>query len=245
MHFATLEANVQQDVGEVSVRVVDDKVARGSLRWIREAVNLRQSALNAALRQACRFRRKTTIEWMSPLERDQYAEYRDEDFLRLVGVELPKYPLASFWPARGPQWDGLARRGDGRVLLVEAKANIPELVSSGTAATGRSRTRIEAELDETKAFLGVANDIPWSGKLYQYANRLAHLYLLRILNGVDAYLVFLYFTGASDVDGPATVAEWKAAQTVAKKVLGLPQRHELSRYAVDIYFDVANAGHAS
>lgn len=30
-------------------------------------------------------------------------------------------------------------------------------------------------------------------KLYQYANRLAHLYFLRHLNGVEAYLLLLYF----------------------------------------------------
>ena len=37
----------------------------------------------------------------------------------------------------------------------------------------------------------------WSGTFYQYANRLAHLYLLHELNDVDAWLVFVYFVGDS------------------------------------------------
>lgn len=45
--------------------------------------------------------------------------------------------------------------------------------------------------------------------LYQYANRLAHLYHLRHLNGLWAYLVFLYFCGDADTEGPAIPDEWR------------------------------------
>ena len=67
----------------------------------------------------------------------------------------------------------------------EAKANIPEIVSPVTGAGPTSRALIESSISETKAFLGVDPSIPWTGKLYQYTNRLAHLYLLRELNRVE------------------------------------------------------------
>jgi hypothetical protein len=124
-------------------------------------------------------------------------------------------------------------------VLVEAKANIPEVVSPGTGAEGERRVLLEKSLAELKAFLGVDPNISWSGKLYQYANRLAHLYFLREVNHQEGYLAFVYFTGDSDVEGPATVAEWKAALTVAKSVLGIPKRHRLSKYVADIFIDIS------
>ena len=46
---------------------------------------------------------------------------------------------------------------------------------------------------------------------YQYANRLAHLYSLRQMNDIDAYLVFVYFLNDPDLDGPHTERERRAA----------------------------------
>ena len=146
---------------------------------------------------------------------------------------------------RGPQWDALARVGSCGALLVEAKANIPEIVSPGSGAEGERRVLLEKSLSELKSFLHVDPGIPWSGKFYQYANRLAHLYFLREVNRQDAYLAFVYFTGDSDVEGPATVAEWKAALTVAKCALGIPKRHRLSKYMADVFVDVSEMEHAA
>ena len=221
------------------MRAVERKPARGSLRWLREAVNAKSGMLDGSIRQACGLPARTKIEWRSPLEKDDYAEYGDHDFLALLGLELEHRPLETFWPNRGPQWDALARADTGQIILVEAKANIPEIVSPGTSASAESRTLIDNSLLETKRYLRVPEDIPWSGRLYQYANRLAHLYLLRALNGVDTHLIFLYFTCATDVNGPETVKEWIAALTVAKRVLGLRSRHRLHRYVHDVFIDVA------
>ena len=154
-------------------------------------------------------------------------------------MQLPERSLEAFWPVRGPQWDALARVGESGGLLVEAKANIPEIVSPGTGAEGERRALLEKSLAELKSYLVVDPNISWSGKFYQYANRLAHLYFLREVNHQDAYLAFVYFTGDSDVDGPISVAEWKAALTVAKGALGVPKRHRLSRYVADIFIDVS------
>ena len=221
------------------MRAVERKPARGSLRWLREAVNAGSGELDGKICQACSFPPKAKIEWRSPLEEDEYAEYGDHDFLTRLDLTLEHRSLETFWPRRGPQWDALARTSTGQVILVEAKANIPEIVSRGTSAGAKSKTLIENSLAETKRCLRVREDIPWSGRLYQYANRLAHLYLLRELNGVDAHLIFLYFTGAADVNGPETVKEWTAAITVAKGVLGLGGRHPLHRYVHDVFVDVA------
>lgn len=219
------------------MRIVESGVARGSLRWIRHAVNQNPDLLNREIINAGRLPSKTDIEWVSPLEADEYAEYRDNSFLEKLGIELNKVPLGDFWPKLGPQWDGLAKTDDGQILLVEAKANIPEAVSPGTGASAASRERIERSLDDTKKFLRVDLDIPWSGKLYQYANRMAHLYLLRELNRIPAWMVFVYFIGDEDTNGPKTVDEWKAAITVTKGVLGLT-RNKLNKYVVDVFLDV-------
>ena len=58
------------------------------------------------------------------MQHDHYAEYRDEAFLKRVGVSATKKPLSEFWPKRGPQWDALATFGDDGVILVEAKAHM-------------------------------------------------------------------------------------------------------------------------
>ncbi len=212
---------------------------RGSLKWIRCAVNDSTQLFDRQVAKATGIPREDLITWVSPLRDDEYAEYRDQDFLDRLGLTLPKRPLDSFWPNRGPQWDALGRTEAGRIILLEAKANVPEVVSPATGAGPESRALIEKSIAATQEFLGVDKEIPWTGKLYQYTNRLAHLYLLRELNGVDAYLVFVYFVGAEDVNGPKTVAEWKRALTVAKRVLGLGERHKLSKYVADVFIDVS------
>jgi hypothetical protein len=74
------------------------------------------------------------IDWRSPLQSDDYAEYRDQDFLRRLGIlNKIKYSLSDFWPNNGPQWDALGI-SDDEIILVEAKANISEMVSSGIGA---------------------------------------------------------------------------------------------------------------
>lgn len=222
------------------MRAVERKEARGSLKWIRVAVNEHRELFNSHILSASSIPGDDEIVWVSPLLDDDYAEYRDQDFLDRLELNLPKKRLKDFWPNLGPQWDALARTSSGRIILLEAKANIPEVVSPATGASPASRELIEKSLSETKAFLGVDHDIPWAGRLYQFTNRLAHLYLLRELNGIDAYLVFTYFVGDDDVNGPRTVMEWKAALTVAKKVLGISERNPMSKYVSDVFVDIGD-----
>ena len=220
------------------MRVVETKEARGSLKWIRVAINEHRELFSSYISLASNIPEDDEIIWVSPLQDDDYAEYRDQDFLDILGIDLPNKRLRDFWPNLGPQWDALAKTKSGRIILLEAKANIPEVVSPATGASPASRELIEKSLSETKAFLGVDQDIPWAGRLYQFTNRLAHLYLLRELNGIDAYLVFTYFVGDDDVNGPKTVNEWKAALTVAKKVLGISERNPMSKFVSDAFVDI-------
>src|SRR5919108_6092154 len=64
-------------------------------------------------------------DWISPLAREDYREYRD-DFLSVLGLAQYYRALRDFWPLWGPQWDGLALlsgKADTGVLLIEAKAH--------------------------------------------------------------------------------------------------------------------------
>ena len=88
------------------------------------------------------------IDWRSPLRSDDYAEYRDQSFLDLLGVDLQTRPLRSFWPVGGPQWDGLGWAASGEVVLVEAKARLNELDSPATGASESSLMQIQSSLSE-------------------------------------------------------------------------------------------------
>lgn len=220
------------------MRAKQPKGDKGSLRWIQVAVNDRPDILNHEIISACGLAGSDAIDWLSPLRDDDYAEYRDEPFLTLLSLNSLSRPLKDFWPKRGPQWDALGRTTTGDVILVEAKANIPEVVSPASAASTTSKELIQRSLQETQRFLGVDTKIDWSERLYQYANRIAHLYFLRVLNLIPAYMVFVYFLGAKEVEGPETIPEWQAASTVVKGVLGLGKKHKLSKYMADVFIDV-------
>ncbi|MBM3251265.1 MAG: hypothetical protein FJZ11_00585 [Candidatus Omnitrophica bacterium] len=209
----------------------------GSLRDIQILVNQDPVLLNKKIKEKLTNIRSDKIDWVSPLEDDDFSEYRDEAFLERLGIKPAKIPLNSFWPARGSQWDALGKGKNKEVFLVEAKANIPEMVSPPTGASEKSLAKIRKALLDTKNYLKIRNDIDWAKQFYQYTNRLAHLYFLRILNKIPAYLVFLYFLDDTSVDGPKTIAEWEAAITVMKKYLGI-SRHRLERFVADVFIDV-------
>jgi len=209
---------------------------KGSLKDIQLLINKYPTILNQVIIQRNKSLDKEEFEWLSPLDEDGFAEFRDDDFIELLNLKL-EIPIVDFWPKSGPQWDALGKSKNGAVFLVEAKANIPEIVSPATQASQKSRLLINKSLNETKLFLGINNDVDWSGKFYQYTNRLAHLYFLRVINGVDAYLFNIYFLNDKAVKGPKTKEEWEAAIQVMKTYLGV-SRHKLSKYMIDVFIDV-------
>jgi hypothetical protein len=210
---------------------------KGSQKWIQKLVNEKSTLLNSLIKKNLALSEDEVIQWCSPRVDDDYAEYRDNAFLDLLEVKLAKVPLTDFWPKRGPQWDALARSTSGKLFLIEAKSHIPELISSMQADNKNSRERIGSSLNRTKDFLNAKSKFDWSSCFYQYTNRLAHLYLLRELNQLPAYLVFVYFVNDADMHGPKTINEWKSALILLHSCLGLG-RHKLDKFITDVFIVV-------
>lgn len=212
---------------------------RGSQRWLQILINRHPSILRDALAPALNLADGDEVRWVSPLAEDAYKEYRDGEALRRVGIsQLAKRPLAAFWPPRGPVWDALGITSTGRSLFIEAKAHIAEAASPATKATEESLQQIEASLEEARRFYAPEADAKWSGTFYQYANRLAHHYLLRECNGVPSDLVFVYFLNATDIGGPSHREEWEAAVRLIHAALQLPSR--LDGFGVhEVFVDVS------
>jgi hypothetical protein len=212
---------------EVAGRVDDTGAAyAGSQLQTQLWINHRPADLSAAVAGAFEDLDGSKTEWVSPLRADAYREYQDAAFLRAVRLEHLGSSLKAFWPRGGPVWDGLGivKADDASgVILLEGKSYPGELYGSGCQASPSSRTKIEAALATTQAWLGVQHgpDV-WCGSLYQTANRLAHLYWLNEVAHVDAWLVHLLFTG--DPRTPTTAEDWQTALRAADEELGLPAK---------------------
>lgn len=215
----------------------------GSQRWLQIAVNRCPERIDGPICDAVGLPHGPLV-WRSPLEAAGFREYRDMAALRQLGVvRLPVEPLSGFWPPRGPVWDALATAGTTHLVLVEAKANIPEAASPRSKASPESLKIIRRSLRRVQRVIAPKSECDWSGVFYQYANRLAHLYLLRELNGLSAELVFVYFINARDVNGPTTRAEWKAVTTLTHAALGLG-RHALLQHVHHVVLDVMDLRNA-
>ena len=212
---------------------------KGSKKWIQRLINKKTELINSQIRKNLGLLENEEICWLSPLEEDDYAEYRDQAFIEKLGVKLDKVSLEDFWPSGGPQWDALGRSGSSKLFLVEAKSHIQELVSSIQAEDKDSLKKISKSLKDTKNFLNSKAEIDWSSRFYQYTNRLAHLYLLRELNQLPAYLVFVYFINDKQMNGPRTVDEWKGAIKLLHSYLGIG-RHKLQKFMTEVFIDVKN-----
>jgi hypothetical protein len=210
---------------------------RGSQRWLQALVNDKPDLLTREVAAAVGLPPGTAVTWLSPRRDDGLAEYSDADFLRRLGVELTQRPLGSFWPGGGPVWDGLGKAAGGDLFLLEAKSHIAEAVTPPCRATSpRSLEMIRAALAETKKAFGSSTEADWAASFYQYANRLAHLHLLRQSNGLPAHLVFVYFLNDLDMGGPTTAAEWQGAVKLLRAFLGVGG--EPARHVHDVFVDV-------
>lgn len=183
-------------------------------------------------------------KWVSPLASDNYAEYQDRKFLEAIGFPKFSHKLADFWPPGGPAWDALAtvegKSGSPGVILLEAKSHILELANPSYAcrATDKSLEQIKKSLTTVKRELKVKRKIEWLGEYYQYANRIAHLYFLTIIAQVPTWMVFLYFVGDVEHNGPSTVVEWTASINQVQDKLGLPEHHLLEETIITVFAPV-------
>ena len=174
-----------------------------------------------------------SVHWLSPLASANYLEYRD-DFLVPLELQACEPQLRSFWPANGPQWDGLAtvELTAGRaILLVEAKAHPAEVRSSCAATDPRSVAAIRCALEEVRTYMG-AEVCDWTRGEYQLANRLAYLYFLQVKCQVTSFLVLLNFV--NDISHKSTSREqWDRYPTTG--YLGLSTATRLLDHVVTVY----------
>jgi hypothetical protein len=213
---------------------------KGSQKWLQLLVKEHKPIIFTEIAQEIphlNLNNLDQIEWLSPLEKDGYVEYSDSAFIEKLQVELNHKPMVDFWPRGGPVWDGLATIDNKDILLIEAKSHIGELVSIVKAIANNSLEKISRSLTLTQDYLCVKSHLDWTAPFYQYVNRLAHLYFLRELNKLPAYLVFVHFINDPDMHGPSTREEWQGALKLMKSLLGL-SRHKLSKYMVEIFIDV-------
>ena len=203
----------------------------GSQRQIQTYVNQMPEALSTAVIKSfgADFPANCNVRYVSPLAAEHYVEYRDADFLHALGFPQHTDALSRFWPKRGPCWDALARIEDGQgktvgCILVEAKSHVPEFYSNDTGAGAKSLQHIKTSLNAAKQWFGVQESVIWTGFtdpdscLYQYTNRLAHLYFFRVKLGVPAFLVNVHFLG--DPHSPTELGVWQSAIGDIHKELG-------------------------
>ncbi|MFZ5453768.1 MAG: hypothetical protein ACOZF2_18085 [Thermodesulfobacteriota bacterium] len=210
---------------------------KGSQKWIQKNINVCPGLLNKLIQRELESLSGREICWTSPLEQDEFAEYRDTVFLKNMNLQVLDKELIKFWPKKGPQWDALGRTSDGNAfILVEAKANVPELVSFCGAKDKKSLKIISDSLAETQRWLNCREPhIDWKYGFYQYANRLAHLYFLREKAQKEAYLVFLYFVEDS-THIPTSEETWKSALKLQKKLMGL-SNSTLSGKVIELFIN--------
>jgi len=220
-------------------RFPQGKAEKGSKKWIQNIVNRSPSSLDSRIREGGFLPEGKFISWLSPLATDNYAEYRDAGFLERLDLSAHKEGLLQFWPSRGPQWDALGVQQDlQRCYLVEAKANIPELVSTCQAKDPVSIRRIEESLNITREHFCIDSNLTWLHGSYQYANRLAHLYFLREVAKVDAVLVLVYFLN-DPTYLPTSHEAWQGALTLQKKLMGISS-HILQKSVCEIFVDTGD-----
>jgi hypothetical protein len=158
-----------------------------------------------------------SITWLDspfPSANGSDREWRQLDFLPLASDARRDWTVR--WPQSGnvPNWDAVAQtqtRDQREWLLVEAKANAPELRQPCQASDkAGGLTRIRTVFDYTKHVLGVSPAADWLKPYYQYCNRIAILNHL-LEHQVPARLLFIYFAGDVFPGGrecPGDAAAW-------------------------------------
>jgi len=84
--------------GLLQMRTIQPMGTKGSLKWIQQLINEKPQIIDSRLGH-------NEIEWLSPLSQDDFAEYRDSEFLTILGLDhlrpaLKKF-LATQWSTVG------------------------------------------------------------------------------------------------------------------------------------------------
>ncbi|WP_162849728.1 hypothetical protein [Anaeroplasma bactoclasticum] len=141
------------------------KALKGSKHWIQEYINT--PLLTKELNEKIEFQ---NIEWISPLEKDNYREYSSLKGLKRKDLYLDKLDNKKIWPTgRMPQWDAIGIVGND-LILVEAKAHVEEIYSKMSGIDEQRKKYIEdlfGKINLNK-YYQIANRIVVSKNLNQY-----------------------------------------------------------------------------
>ena len=103
---------------------------------------------------------------------------------------------------------------------------------------------LSAALERTQAWLGLPVDADrWLGRLYQSANRLAHLYFLREVAGIDAWLAHACFLDDTD-HVPIPKDAWRRGLEDADRELGLAESSPFAGAAFLVARHISREGRA-
>lgn len=160
--------------------------SKGSKFWMQTLLNLDNGA---ALSKAIQVTdpKIGAIEWLSPLYKDNYQEFRTQQIIGINPSDI------DFWPKNGPWWDGVGIDEHGCILLVEAKAHPKETLTKCSADSVKSKQKIKQTMNSAHDSMVPThpyNKDVWFKKYYQLGNRLAFLVKLRE-KGYNVKLVLL------------------------------------------------------
>ena len=126
---------------------------------------------------------------------------------------------------------------DPSLAVTATCIRVPDRSGNGVILVGQP-VRTHRDFCEILGNERVEGDGIGAGLRGVYANRLAHLYLLRKLNKLPAELVFIYFLNDKVMGGPTHIDQWKVAVEELEAYLGLPKKHRLSEHVHHIYLDI-------
>ena len=129
------------------------------------------------------------LVWLSPIEDNEYEEYQlsEHKVCDFLGIAPDKHAF-EFWPARQPQWDGIAiGRNSGILYLFEAKSHLKETKTDCSASSEISRKQIsETMWQVANGVYGLKDrsvfEHYWMNSNYQLANRLTFLHKMKELS---------------------------------------------------------------
>jgi len=204
------------------------RYGKGSAKWMRVLVNEQNEFLKIRIYESLCIS-EGEILWFSPLLSENFKEYSIQTILNRENVTLNKRTLSSFWPQSGPKWDAIGKSEEGTFFLVEAKSYIKEMIKADTGSKNLDNQRqIENSLNEARDFFNPSRSRTWPTTFYQFANRLAFIYLLKQLNKIPAYMLFINFTNdTTQNESPSSPQEWEGAYKLLKYHFGIDER----RYA--------------
>jgi|SRR5208282_4037431 len=231
-----------------NLRRVDNtgRAKAGSQRQIQIQVNSRQEEFGNEILRLLSLPPlvEANLRWVSPLVEDGFNEYQDGEFLGKLKLGQHLDKLKGFWPKGGPCWDALAiieGITPHGVVLVEAKSHVSEMTNACNAGSV-SRERIRNSLALTACSLDVEMNSSWTENYYQIANRYAHLYFLREIAKIPAWLVNVYFVNDESIKHveppPRSASEWREKLEQVKERMGLSAKS--IPFTSDLFLEAVN-----